>query len=288
MQATRDAGIVVCLVVLSLTPVMVGLLTFPTQSGRNPLAQFCPWNPSPYYNSVNLTPQSPVLLPGLDQHNAGRGDIGFHLDASADFSGAWVATAPVDFGVGNLDAPLCGGGRAPGPAQLNGTFNISLFPGNYVMGFGYSYVGGAPTITATQPWMVTFDRTLEVLQSPKDIGLAPNGYAAWTISAPSDAARFFVEYGLVTSSCSFELAMLPPANYRAFVSGHGPLNAHGTEAILNLLGSSCGLASGPAEAWCETGPFNWTSSDVVVFFNGDGDGAGLNFFSPLEVSYLSG
>jgi len=293
MQATRDAAIVGCLVVLALSPVMVGLLAFPTGVARDPLAPFCPGNPSPYYNSVNLTSQSPVLLPELDRYGVAKGPIGFHLDAPADLSGAWNATAPISFGVGNVSAPPCLDTGLPGAGHLNGTFNITLFPGNYVIALGWSYYEGSPTVTVTRAWVAAFDLGLDVLQTPKEIALAPHGYAAWTVSAPSRASHFFVEYALVTDSCSFELAMLPASAYRAFLSGQGPLNANGTEVIGPMPGGPpagpCGPNSGGVmEDICETGPYNWTSRDVVVFFNAADSGAGLNLFAPLEVSYLSG
>ena len=291
MQPTQEAVIVACLVVLSLSPVMVGLLAFPTQQPRDPLAPLCPWNPSPYDNSVNLTPLTPVLLPRLDQYSVGRGAIGFHLGSPADLSGAWNATAPITFGVENVSSAPCYNGPPQSISEVNGTFNFALFPGNYVIHLGWSFSGGTPTVTATQPWIATFDRGLDVLQTPEEIPLSSDGYSAWTVSAPNSASQFFVEYALVTDSCNFELAMLPPSTYRAFVSGQGPLNSNGTDVILSThspYGGQCGPSWGPADAWCETGPFNWTSRDVVVFFNEANYGVGLNLFTPLEVSYLTG
>ena len=298
MTASRESVIVVSLAVLSLCPVMAGAVFFPPPSTEALLAvPWCAQDSTPYPGSVVLTPQSPVLLAMSDLYNVsaeGEDGIGFQLDSPADFSGAWAATSPTNLTVTNVTSALCELGGSPSPGRLNGTFNITLFPGNYELRF--DWLPGADIIAqATQPWKATFDRGLDVLQAPEQIALPAGAHAAWTITAPSSASRFFFEEEIATTSCNFELAMLPPAVYRAFAAGVGPLNGNGTDVLDHGVESTpgstspCGPYSGAAAySWCENGPFNWTSGDVAVFYNGADYAVTFYPFAPLEVSYLIG
>lgn len=296
MTARREPVIVVLLAVLSFGPVLWGMAFFPSSAPNASLAvPLCARDSTPYPGSVALTPQSPVLFPKLDRYNVsaeGAGGVGFQLGAPADFSGSWAATSPTSVFVINVSSGECVTGPPP-PPQLNETFNITLFPGNYVVLFRGNF-GTNVVLTATQPWRATFDRGLDVLQGPEQIAVAPNGHAAWTVSAPGNASRFFIEYAMETTSCDFELAMLPPAAYRAFTAGRGPLNASGADVLELVVETtpegtiSCGPSSGTTFFWWETGPFNWTSSDVVVFYNAADFTTTLYLYAPLEISYLAG
>jgi len=286
---------VVVLAVVSLSPVLVGIALFPVPSTPAPLAApLCSQYSGPYPDSVLLTPQSPVLLPKFDRSDVsalGSGGIGFELGAPADFSGTWNATSPTYVFVMNVSLAGCEPVIAWPRPTLNGTFNITLFPGNYEVRFE---PGANIFLTATQPWMATFDRGLDVLQGPQQIPIPANGHVAWTLSAPSNASRFFFEDAMVTTSCDFELAMLPGAAYRAFAAGQGPLNGNGTDELDSVFTSSpgstapCAPPSGHVYFWDKDGPFNWTSGDVAVFYNGADYAATLYPFAPFEVSYVIG
>jgi len=297
MTASRESFIVVGFAVLSLCLVVLGVALLPPPTTEVSLASpLCARNATAYPGSVVLTPQSPVLLPKFDRYNVSAGGaegIGFQLDAPADFSGAWASTFPTYVFVMNVSSGECEVTFIPPPASPSGTINLTLFPGNYVVLFGWS-PGADILLTVTQPWMVTFDRGLDVLQGPEQIALPANGHVAWTITAPSNVSRFFFEEAIATNSCNFELAVLSPAVYRAFVAGQGPLNGNGTDVLDRVVEStpgstsSCGPSSGTIDSWCEAGPFNWTSGDVAVFYNGADYAATLYPFAPLEVSYLTG
>lgn len=296
MKASREPVIVVALAVLSLCPVMAGIACFPAPVTEASLAPPSCVVDTPYPGSVALTPPSPVLLSTSDQWNVsaeGGTGIGFQLRAPAEFSGAWVATAPTGVFVMNASSAQCIVTVTPPPAQLNGTFDMTLFPGDYVVGFEWS-PGANIVVAPTQPWTATFDRGLDVLQGPEQITLPPNGHAAWTITAPSNASRFFLEDAMETNSCHFELAVVTQSVYRGFEAGQGPLNGTGTTVLTSVVGSvpgnssPCGPSSGISQFWCDSGPFGWTSGDVAVFYNEAGYAASLYAYAPLEISYNTG
>ena len=293
MKSGREPVIVVAVAVLSLSPVMAAVASFPAPSSALSLAPPECVRTAPYSGSVELTPGSSVLLPTSGQWNVsteGRG-IGFQLNDPADFSGSWVSTSPTAVLILNVSRLGCIINGAPPPARLNGSFNGTLFPGNYVV-LVVSFPDSDIVITATTPWMAAFDRGLDVLQSPAQVEIPDNGTAAWTLYTPADASRYFLEAAIGTNSCDFELAVLPSAVYRAFVTGQGPFNGSGTEVLEQVVTSSpgttgpCGLPSGPTYFWGDMGPYNWTSGDVVAFYNAADYGAVLYPFAPLEVSYL--
>ena len=293
MAARREPVIVVTLAVLSLCPTMAGIMLFPSPSASpagGPLSLPCPEISTPYPGSVNLTPQSPVLLPMLGRYYLTGSAIGFHLAAPADFSGGWNATAPIDLFVLNFTTESCTMGPPIPPGQLNGTFNVALFPGNYVVRFEPAY-GANHSIVATQPWVARFDRGLDVLQPPEQFTLPPDGHLAWPILAPSGASDFFLEAAMTTNSCNQEFAVLSAAHYNAFASDHAPLNGNGTAVLEG--GSTPTLCSavwsGAVTSWWgDFGPYNWTSGDMVVFYNGANETATLYAFGPLEASYRTG
>ena len=192
----------------------------------------------------------------------------------------------------NASSAECIGTVIPPPAQLNGTFHVTLFPGDYVVRFEWSTEANI-VVAPTEPWTATFDRGLDVLQDPEQITLPPNGHAAWTITAPINASRFFLEDAMETNSCHFELAVVTQSLYREFEAGQGLLNGTGATVLSSVFGSvpgsssPCGPSWGITQFWCDTGPFEWTSGDVAVFYNEAEYPASLYAYAPLEVAYTT-
>jgi len=282
----RERATVIALAVVSLCPVLAGIAYFPTPTTLGALNPECPVSSTPWPGSVAITPQSPDLLPKLSQYNASGGGIGFQLNAPADFSGSWGANSPIDLVLLNLNFVSCNLGPARVP-RLNGTFNLSLFPGNYVVQLTWPNSVPAPLITATQPWVAEFDRGLDLLQVPEQFTLASGSHLAWALAAPNNASRFFLQGAIATNSCDFEFAVLPPAAYRAFASGQGPLNGTGADLIAQSNGG-CGPGANEEVSWPGYGPLDWASGDVAVLYNAANYAAEFNVYAALEVSYLTG
>jgi hypothetical protein len=236
-----------------------------------------------------LTPRSPVLEAKGQNLSAANETIEFSVGRPADLHGSWTSTSPVYVGVFDFSL-FCG--TAPDPpipiGSLNGTINETLFPGVYILDFEWFGDHANSTWTATESIAASFDRGLDVLAGPGATTIASPGYAAWTITAPAQAYSYFLEWAMTTSSCNDELAVLPPRTFQAFESGLGPLNGNGTDVIETSSTSPCAAMSGTSTEVGDLGPSNWSSGDVLVYFNGGGTVATLTLLAPLEASYRMG
>lgn len=281
-MTTRDeANLVVVLAVMAVSLVLVCVAVSPDL-----------WSPpgcGPQVSQVAalLTSQSPVLVAKGQNLPATNGPIEFWLDKPADLHGSWASTSPAYLEV--IDFSLyCALGPSYPPipigGTLNGTINETLFPGIYILDFEWFGDHANSTWTATEPITASFDRGLDVLAGPGATLLESHGYTAWTISAPVSASSFFLAMEMTTSSCNDELAELPEVTFQAFESGRGPLNGNGTDVIEASSSSPCSPSL--ATTVGVLGPLNWSTSDVLVYFNGGESTATLSLLAPLEVSYL--
>ena len=240
---------------------------------------------------ATLTPQAPLLfdkgqsLGGADQF------VWFSLDAPAELRGSWVSSSPSVVRVAVLGL-FCGGPaclcdvRAIG--TLNGTINETLFPGYHILSFVWTGSSTNSTWTVSKAFAATFDQGLDSLAGPGNISIASGSYASWTIQATPQASDFLLQWAGTTNSCHDELAELSARTFQAFSSGEGPLNGNGTQIILeNNYTSACG--SFPAITVIGAlGPYNWTSGEVLVYYNAGESVETITLYAPLDVIYLAG
>lgn len=291
MTANRPRVVVVAAcAALAFVLAAVAVFSPPSNSSSIP---GCPGFTSSPAPATELTPADPVLLPRCDGYSIASGPIAFSIRAPVNLLGAWASTSPLEFAIFNTTVAAEPNFGWPCPCAVSsGSFNDTLFPGNYVIEFstdGSPDMGGPlPTWVATEPIMAVFDLGLDLLSGPQNLTLPADGYAAWPISAPNGSSGFTLEVTMATTACDYELAMLPPAAFQTLQSGKGIPSGNGTELIIADYTNACQASSTPSLFGPFVfGPSNWQSGDEVVFANQAGVAVTLDLLGPLEVSYLT-
>lgn len=271
-------------VVMVLLPAVGGILALSSLPSPPKWDSVCPGVPTQFQPPTYLTPANPVILPKCAQYSPRSGSIVFSVGAPVDLRGSWAASAPLAVAVFNVTTTVSYGWPCPGCYAFNGSFNSTLFPGTYEIAFD----GHGATFVATQAILVTFDRSLEVLQPSLVTNLAGGNYSAWPIIAPPSASNFWLEGLIGTTGCSYTIAILPLAVFQAFLNDRGAVNSPGALLLQSGWASVC--PSPPvstAVGFGTIGPFGLTSGDTLVFYNSWGSAVQLTVLAPIEVSYLS-
>jgi hypothetical protein len=290
MLTRREPVVVYAIIALSFSAVFAGLLVFPSPPSTPAMFAECSEPPSSFVPPSYLTPANPVLLPKCAQYSFYPPSIVFSIDAPVDLRGSWVASAPMWLGVYNATVAT-GRYGCPNPGgclALNGSLNLTLFPGTYAIAF--SSPGGEtarPVLTVTQAFRADFDRGLSVLQLPGTSTLSAENFSSWRLSVPAGASSFWLDGSITTTGCSFILSILPPLVYQAFQSNRS--EAYSPDALVVSSGWSASCPSPPVSRDVgpgPTGPLNLTSGDILVFLNSWGSTAQVTFLAPIELSYL--
>ena len=283
MTTKGEATIVVVSVTLSLSCVLACVAISPNLGNSEACA------PQVSQVVAPLTSQNPVLMSKGQSLGGTDESMEFSVDRPAEFRGSWVSTSPAVVGISGMSL-FCGGATPLGGplpiGALNGTINETLFPGDHILYLEWMGNSANSTWTVTESFVVSFDRGLDLLAGPGSIPLAPQSYAAWTIVAPTHAFGFLLQWAVTTNSCNDELAVLSATTFQAFRLGVEPLNGNGTAVLGGSSTSPCG-SSGPATETAVFGPFNWSSGDVLVYFNGGERSATLTLLAPLDAVYLT-
>ncbi len=114
-----------------------------------------------------------------------------------------------------------------------------------------------------------------------------NHYSSWTVSIPEGASNILLDGSLSTTSCSYAMAIPPPAVYRTFETDRGAINAAGTTLVEWGSTNACGASRiatniGPGVV----GPLHLSSGETLVFWSSAPATAQLSVLAPLEMSYV--
>lgn len=289
MAVSREPAIVVVLTCVMLLFVVLSIAVFPSPITPSATVSSCPGSVPTATLHQTLSPQDPVLLPKCSGYPVSLGSIAFTVRAPADLHGAWQATNPIAVAIFNATvATMPNYGWPPPIGSLNGSINLTLFPGEYEILFQAYGAWRNTTWIATQTIHAVFDRGLDVLQGPENVPLSEAGYVAWPISSPANASEFFFESWMATTACDYEMVVAPNSVFVNFTSG-GPLLTTGTVLLLSAYTNACTVSAEPTLFGPGVlGPLNLTSGDVVVFLNQAGAPASLSLLAPFEISYLLG
>jgi hypothetical protein len=177
----------------------------------------------------------------------------------------------------------------PGSFVENGTFNITLFPGNYavVLGGG-GWTGGNAVMTVTEPFEASFDRDVHVVTSTGNVTIPGSGIFGWPIPLPSGASSVYIESYLATTSCDYEVDLAPNTLYQSVMSNNSPVNSLENWLITGGAGLPCtGQVTDTPVGLGTFGPMNLTNETAIVFQNFATFPVVLSVWAPVEVSYLN-
>jgi hypothetical protein len=286
-MATAPYGTMLLLAVIVVAcSSVVAVILLPTSTGSSGSHEPVPpagcsqasTSPSP---PLNLTPENPVLLLEGATYPTGQGNLFFCIDAPVELLGSWVASAPLALAVFSLPFGLTTW-PAPGDFVSHGSLNVTLFPGTFAIVFVSGQGGGAaPVLTATQSIHADFDLVLTALQEPEVTGLPASGYLAWPLSTPLGESTAWLNGSIFTTSCSFEMAILPGAVFQAFQTNQSAIHSSSALEILGVV-STCSASPVSQNSGLGTaGPFSVAPGDMLVFLNAGQSVARVTFLSPL-------
>lgn len=278
MTDRNERRVVVVGVVLVLSFVLLGILAFRSERCPGP-------TPGP---PLQISPAHPIVIPQGTEFSVCVQSFIFSVTAPVDLHGSWVASSPVSLAVFNLSytGPYLSWPN-PGSAHVNGTLNVTLFPGTYAIEIlGGTVQGPEPVWTAIQPITAEFDRGLVVVQQPTTTNISAGNYAAWQLTWPPGGSSVHLALGIATNACNFEAAILPPSIFHDFQSNRDAINSPGAVTLFGWAGSSCS-ATPTSIGLGPIGPLNISSGDTLVLFNAQESTAQLVVLDPIELSYLT-
>ena len=276
MTASRKVAIVLGVAILSSSICVATLSTIPSPSSCNGLS-------SPGIPDFSLSPVSPDLpLCAQLQLTSAYPGIKFTIGAAGTFTGSWVSTQPTAVIVWNA-SQILEGWPGPGPYPLNGSLDLPLIPGTYLL--LWSTESSSDVLTITHTFGVSFDRGWGILQTPSTVQLPGFGYSAWAIVAPANASSFMIWGQAMTTACSSEWAVMPSAVFQVFQSNRTGIDSPSVTLLYSSFLSPCS-SPWPFLSFHWVLPMNTTSGDVLVFFNSGAGTAEFSVVSPIEVLYL--
>ncbi|HXQ78841.1 MAG: hypothetical protein WB788_02400 [Thermoplasmata archaeon] len=281
MTDRREPMVVCVTVVLALSFVLLGLLVSESQA--------CPAFPSSSSPSLHVTAANPVVLPRGGEYSPCSMSFSFSITAPADLHGSWVASGPVAVAVFNTSntGPNFGW-PDPGAYQLNGSLNLTLFPGTYAIEIDSTDVSGRGSIlTVTQAFTAEFDRGLSLVQLPFVGNVGASNYSAWPLLFPPGASSVWLEASIATTSCNFVTAILSPSLYQEFQTDRSAIDSPSALSLIHEQLSPCSVGTSNAFPYAALGPLNVSSGDMLVFYNAGGGTSELMVLAPIEVSYLT-
>ncbi len=281
MTDRREPMVVCVTVVLALSFVLLGLLVVQSQA--------CPAFPSSFGSPLEVSAANPVVLPQGVEYSLCSRSVSFSIHAPANLHGSWVASGPVALAVFNTSSAGPNFDRAdPGSYVLNGSLNLTLFPGTYAIEMLSGFVQGRESLlTVTQAFTAEFDRGLSVVQLPFAGTVGAGNYSDGPLLFPPGVSSLWLEASIITTSCNFVTAILSLSLYQAFQTDRSVIDSPGALSLVHEQLSPCSVGTSNAFPYTALGPLNVSSGDMLVFFNAAGGTAELIVLAPIEVSYLT-
>jgi len=280
---------------LSFAPIVYAIVDFPSQPDFYAIVPGCPQAVTQSRIPSLLTPANPVLLPRCGGNRIAGPNLQFSVDAPVDLRGNWTSTVPLLFDVANsTHIPFSSGPVGRWWFRQNGSTNLTLFPGTYLILFSV-WGGSIPPDAfwvATSPIEAVFDRGMLSVSGSNETSVPSGEHLFWTLTAPRGATDLFFKFSPSSSACAFWLALVPTAVYQAWVSGNGPLN---DIWIINWAGSWSGNVTSCVPYsnstawqvwWGLLGPYNMSESYTFVFWNLSGGAAVFSWLFPPEMIFF--
>jgi len=227
---------------------------------------------------VTLLPQGEETVRNGDSTNTST-LIHFCLDQSVDLVGAWNSSEPVGtFVVYAWEFPFALGCNPQYCFARNGTFETTLLPGSYILGF-LTESWANVTVNVTQRIELVFDRVTEMLQPAGPVYLPPGDSAEWQFSTPSGARNVMLGTTEVHLNFGFFAGLMNTSQFAAFQQN---------PSRLDFQGLSCATWSNAGEWGAIIGCSNlhWMPGNYtyVVWNSSPGNGV-LQFDDPLFLAF---
>lgn len=207
--------------------------------------------------------------------------LDFCLDRSVDLTGAWNSNQPVSpFALFTWQLPMYTGCDPQYCFHRNGTFDGTLFPGAYAVGF-FVDTWANVTVNVTQPIELVFDRVTEMLQPSGPVYLQPGAFSDWQMSVPSGARNVGFDASEVQVNVGFYAGLMNASEFAEFEQNPSALDFQNLSWEERSTSGCWGsiLSSGSSE-------FQWTPGNYTLVFWNYGAGSGtLQFDDPLYVAF---